>query len=99
MVPIENTEFSVVQTIEKIDSYNVKENSSPYFARGFRIPRGSVPKRAPKPKNAGKSAPKGGHNKNQREGNREKHEKGDARRQKEQKKAEEKREKNKKKKH
>lgn len=46
--------------------------------------------------NTEKSAPKGSHDQNQRESNREKHEAADARRQREQKKAEEKRERSKK---
>lgn len=96
--------FFDVQAVKKISPPDSQENLSLYYlqpsqlSKGFRPPKGGVPKgRAPKPKGGGKEAPRGGHDKNQREGNREKHENGDARRQREQRKAEEKKERNKKK--
>ena len=103
--PIEKSEFSAVQSIDRAGSFDIQQNSTPHFAKGFRPPRGVSPKQAPRPKgqppkqqpkSGGKDSPKGSHDKNQRESNREKHENADARRQKEQKKAEEKKERNKK---
>ncbi len=103
--PIEKSEFSVIQNIDRAGSFDIQQNSASYFAKGFRLPRGGLPKTAPtpkgqplkqQPKGGGKDSPKGSHDKNQRESNREKHENANARRQKEQKKAEEKREQNKK---
>ena len=103
--PIEKLDFSPIQNIDRIGSIDVEQNSTPYFAKGFRPSRGGSAKPAfkrkgkpskPQSKAGEKDAPKGSHDKNQRESNREKHENADARRQKEQKKAEEKRDQNKK---
>lgn len=98
--PMENSGFSVIENVGREPIFDVRQNLTHYFAKGFRFPKSRLPKAAPKPKgqpkSSGKDSPKGSHDKNQRESNREKHENADARRQKEQKKAEEKREQNKK---
>ena len=89
---IEGSAFSAPQFKEET-GFELQDNLNQTFAKGFKLP-----KAAPKAQQPKGNAPKGGHDKNVREGNREKHEKADGRRQKEQAKAEEKKENNKKKK-
>lgn len=71
------------ESLEPCNSAN--DHSIAKGARPSRIPKGAIPKPG------SKVAPKGSHETNKRESNREKHEKADARRQKEQNRAEEKR--------